>query len=488
VRTISTEESADWRARDAIPRRNPVSALLLRRISLNNPDVPAPPTHAKRRRKARTEPLVAVFSEADFAPLLWERIAPLVELFHQIEGRNGARVPKRMISAIQDKAHEIETFLDDYDARGNRRFAPITEFVACVRGFAEFERTIQHVISRFSGYHAGKPTELDGEFLEEASRTLAFANLSLRKLLAATVKEVASMAGRRVRRPSRARKASHEPLPRVRLPHDVAELPSLHEESKIAELGALYLAHKHTLDKLSDRRRFDDVKKMRRYVLEVSDEEQCRFFQTRIHNLQSKYDTFVKSTEAEKKDVDLRRFRGFVSITLHLMECMTQLVHFYERHENDIRGEEVKNRVAALIDKDQVLDRAVNFCLYFAHSYLNAGAPLADELVKRYTSQDRIDLELPPGVVLHIRPAALIAGIVKHHGTPVNVSIGRDTKYAGSVLDMLMAAGANAGVRTMTFEGDRRPLEDIRKLFEHRLGEDGLAGFPKELSYLRPGS
>ena len=110
---------------------------------------------------------------------------------------------------------------------------------------------------------------------------------------------------------------------------------------------------------------------MRRYVLEVSDEEQCRFFQTRIHNLQSKYDTFVKATEAEQRDPDLKRFRGYVSITLHLIECMTQLVHFYERHENDIRGEQVKNRIAALIDKDEVLDRALNFCLYFTHAYLN---------------------------------------------------------------------------------------------------------------------
>ena len=257
------------------------------------------------------------------------------------------------------------------------------------------------------------------------------------------------------------------------------------DAEKIAELASLYIAHKYALDKLFDGRRVTEVAAMRRYVLEVSDEEQCRYFQTRIHNLQSKYDTFVKATEAERQDADLKRFRGYVAIALHLLECMTQLVHFYQRHENDIRGEQVKNRIASLIDKDAVLDRALNFCLYYTHAYLAEGLPLAQSLVKRYTSQERIILELPDGVHIHIRPASLIAEVVKHHGTPVTVTIGSDTRYAGSVLDVLMAAGANSGDRKIAFEGDTAPLRDLSLLFEQRLGEDGLSRFPRQLSYLK---
>ena len=51
-----------------------------------------------------------------------------------------------------------------------------------------------------------------------------------------------------------------------------------------------------------------------------------------------------------------------------------------------------------------------------------------------------------------------------------------------------MAAGANAGARKITFEGDRLPLEDLAVLFQHRLGEDGLDGLPDRLAYLRTGS
>jgi hypothetical protein len=430
-----------------------------------------------------------VFTEAEFTPLLLERMLPLLQLCEEaVPETNGSHISKSLTSAIEDKAHDVVTFLDDHDARSNRTFAALTEFVACARGFAEIDHTIQHILARFAFYHAGTVAALDGPFLEEVGRTLEFADRSLRKLLDATAREAESFAGRAIRRRRRVAKDPPARVPRFRLPNDIDDVVPMNEHQKVAELASLYLAHKHALDKLSECRKFDDVAAMRRYVLEVSDEEQCRFFQTRIHNLQSKYDTFVKSTEAEKNDPDLKRFRGFVSITLHLIECMTQLVHFYERHENDIRGEEIKNRIAGLIDKDQVLDRALNFCLFYAHSYLNAGALLAEDLVRRYTSQDRVELELPQGIVLHIRPASLIAEIVKHHATPVTIIIGSDSRYAGSVLDILMAAGANAGQRKIIFEGDCRPLDDLKRLFEHRLGEHGLSGFPDQLAYLRPGS
>lgn len=449
--------------------------------------MPGPTTDSKRRvRKESTESLVALFSEREFAPLLSKRIQPLLGLCHEIRpARNASRIPKRIVSAIEDAAHEVETFLDDYDARSNKAFATLTEFVACVRGFAEIDHTIQHVLVRFPTYRSADASGFDQRFLEEAAKTLNFADVSLRKLIDATVKEAASSTGRGIPRRKQGGAEAPERARRFHLPHDIDEVAAMNDREKVAELASLYIAHKYALDKLFDGNRVEDVASMRRYVLEVSDEEQCRYFQTRIHNLQSKYDTFVKATAAEQLDPDLKRFRGYVAIALHLIECMTQLVHFYQRHENDIRGELVKNRIAALIDKDEVLDRALNFCLYYTHAFLREGLPLAEGLVQRYTSQERILLELPEGVHIHIRPASLIAEIVKHHGTPVRVTIGGETRYAGSALDVLMAAGANSGDRKIAFEGDTAPLRDLSLLFEHRLGEDGLSRFPRQLSYLK---
>ena len=361
----------------------------------------------------------------------------------------------------------------------------MTGVQTCALPISEIARTIQHVLVRFPTYHASGVSEPDGAFLREVARTLTFADTSLRRLLHATLEEAAAAMGRALPRRRRERAEAPDRGRRYLLPHDIDEVAAMNDREKIAELASLYIAHKYALDKLFDGRRVTDVAAMRRYVLEVSDEEQCRYFQTRIHNLQSKYDTFVKATAAEQQDPDLKRFRGYVALALHLIECMTRLVHFYERHENDVRSEQVKNRIAALIDKDEVLDRALNFCLYYTHAYLEEGLPVAEGLVERYTSQERIVLELPEGVHIHIRPASLIAGIVKHHGTPVRVTIGSDTRYAGSALDVLMAAGANSGNRRIIFEGDTAPLRDLRLLFDHRLGEDGLSRFPRRLSYLK---
>jgi phosphotransferase system HPr-like phosphotransfer protein len=162
---------------------------------------------------------------------------------------------------------------------------------------------------------------------------------------------------------------------------------------------------------------------------------------------------------------------------------MVELVHFYERHENDIRSQEAKNRIAAIIKKDEVLDKILNFSLYYLHVYVDLGAPIAEALLVRYTKQTQVTLKIPEGVYLHARPVSLITRIVSHHGTPVNLRLGEVTCYAGSIINVLMAVGANATVREVSFEGDHAPLTDLRLFFEHGLGE-GPNPLPKSLAYL----
>jgi hypothetical protein len=49
---------------------------------------------------------------------------------------------------------------------------------------------------------------------------------------------------------------------------------------------------------------------------------------------------------------------------------------------------------------------------------------------------------------------------------------------------VLICAGSNPEARTCRFRGDARPLRDLRRLFEARLGEEGLDALPAELGYL----
>lgn len=432
-----------------------------------------------------SDSLEEVLAEAELLPVIWERLRPLGRLravirAHAVEGG----LPKRVFSALEDVTHDVETYLDDHDARSNRTFSLLTEFVACARGFARLGHTIQHFLTRFEKYAFATDLKAYDDFLEDARATLTFVVTSLTTLLDGILAEAARIVGKPVPQEAGSAAELADKLPRMRLPHNLDEGATRSDREKIAEIASQFIAHKSTLDRLSPGRRFDDRDAMRTFILDIADEEQCRFFETKIHNLQSRYDTFVKATEAEAKDPDVKRMRGYVAITLHLLECMTEFVHFYERHEDDIRNEAAKNRIAEMINKDMVLDRICNFALYRAHMFINEAAPLAHDLVKRYTSQGRVELTLPTGVVLHARPVALITKVVNHHGTPVSMTIGRTTVYAGSILKVLMASGANVGERVIIFEGDVRPLDDLKLLFEHRLGEDGVAGLPAAIAYL----
>ena len=83
---------------------------------------------------------------------------------------------------------------------------------------------------------------------------------------------------------------------------------------------------------------------------------------------------------------------------------------------------------------------------------------------------------------IHARPAALITKIVNHHGTPVTLTIGGETCYAGSITKVMLLAGSQHAVREVTFTGDAAPIGDLERLFDGGLGESGA--LPDELAYL----
>lgn len=75
-----------------------------------------------------------VFFEADFVPLR-ERLQPLVQIRNHLRLEAPSGLTKRAFAATEEVTHDLETFLDDYDARSNVTFSTVTEFIASARGF-----------------------------------------------------------------------------------------------------------------------------------------------------------------------------------------------------------------------------------------------------------------------------------------------------------------------------------------------------------------
>jgi phosphotransferase system HPr-like phosphotransfer protein len=425
-------------------------------------------------------------SEQEFLPLLRRRVEPLLVVYHLVQriGDSSGDRARSLCTDVRRLVTEFVFFLEDHGARGNRLYSALAEYAAGVRGFANMGRHLTHMEARL-GDELPLPASTDGGETLRADVTATFG--FVREALQALTHQLFEEIQRVVNVPvplDTAPLGLGEPDVGPRLPQDLGEESVPQKERWISEIASKFLAHKEVLDRQSQVTEWVDPDAMRTFVLEVSDEQQVRFFCTRIHNLLSRYDTYIRGTSVEGLDPSLPLFRRHVVITLHVLEVMIELVHFYERHENEVRCEQVKNRIAELVDKQRVLDCILNFCLNHLHRYMEKMAPLAEDLVRRYTRQTRIHLTIPEGVHLHARPVSLLTRIVNHYGTPVHMSVGETVCYAGSILEVLMAVGSNPGVRDVTFEGDDKPLADLARLFELGLGESDNP-LPADLSYLR---
>src|SRR5439155_2431811 len=214
-------------------------------------------------------------------------------------------------------------------------------------------------------------------------------------------------------------------------------------------------------------------------------EEQARVYEAAVHNLQSAYDTWVKNTRIEAGDSRLPKLRGHASAALHLLEAVTHLVHFVERHESKNRDEAIVRRIAALVNRGEVRDVTLNHLLFHAALFMRRGRSLAEDLLPSYTNVLVLQVDLREDLTLHARPAALIVGIVNRYGTPVELEVGGRVCNAASILDMMVTVGSNPDARRLLFRGDENPLRDIDMLFRSGLGEEGLDKLPPALAYLR---
>jgi hypothetical protein len=232
-------------------------------------------------------------------------------------------------------------------------------------------------------------------------------------------------------------------------------------------------------------RRIEDPRARRELLERVCSEEQARVYEATVHNLQSAYDTHIKNTVIESRDERLPLLRGHTSAALHLLEAVTYLTHFVERHESGLRNEESERRIRDLIDRFEVQEVTLNDLLFWANRFMQSGRSLAEDLLPSYTNVRELVVELDEDLQLHARPAALIVGIVGHYGTPVELELGRVTCNAGSILDLIVTVGSHPEARRFLFRGDEKPLRDIGLLFQHGLGEHGIDSLPDDLGYLR---
>jgi len=430
-------------------------------------------------------PLEEIVPESTFAGLLQRRSDFLVRLSNVLATLAADRWSKSSFYRLASEADALESFLDDFGAKFNRSYALTRELVASVRWLAHAGISVRHFEGRFESY--GLPASLDAgdaEALQHSLQKVArFLAESLRVLLErlkgeferiGVVWSVDVLADDQLA-------ASGA---RQRLPRNVDQEEILDENQKIAEIASKYIAACSMLGDLGQSE-IADADDRRRRLSSVCREEHARVYEATVHNLQSAYDTYIKNTVVESRDPRLTLLRGHLSGALHLLEAVTFLTHFVERHDQGVRDLASVQVISEAVQRSAVQDLILNHLLHWSNHLLQHGRPMAEDLLPSYITLQELQVDLPRNVRLHARPAALIVNIVSHHGTPVEMQVGTHRCNAGSILELLVAVGSNPEANSYTFRGDVNPLRDIALLFESGLGEDGIENLPQALHYLR---
>ncbi|MBK7642656.1 MAG: HPr family phosphocarrier protein [Planctomycetes bacterium] len=430
-------------------------------------------------------PLEEIISEKAFALEVGER----AESFFSLSSALLARTEdwgRGAFFQLTSEADGLESQLDDHGARYNRTFSFLRELVASLRGFSQAGFSMAHLERRLPTYGVSLAPREREQVLRDIASSRKFLEQTARVLLESLRKEAHALG---IPLPSAtADEVMHgDAGPRRMLPRNMGQEDLDDDEQRVAEVASKYLQACEMLEETGIHRILDERERdlwLGRHCSEV----QARVYEATVHNLQSTYDTHVKNSPAEASDARLSRLRGHVSAALHLLESVTHLAHFVERHESGQRNEELEARIGAVVKRSEVREQTLNHLLYWAAVILKRGRPLAEDLLPSYTNLQVLEVELPPSVSMHARPAALIVSIVNHFGTPVEMEVAGARCNAASILELLVAVGSHPNARRYVFHGDIKPLTDIKLLFEYSVGEKGMDGLPPELAYLRDDS
>jgi len=400
-------------------------------------------------------------------------------------------IAKKLYSKLITSSHLVEDFLDFHGAKNNREWILYRELTAAVRHFSLAGYTQKHIYNRIDFYEFEKK---DDTFVHESRDTLLMIQGTL-QLAAPVILQEAVKLGITV--PAMGYEPGYFPgiATGEQLEHNIDDQESRpHQQQKILTIIASdFLALVDRFEPFAFYERYS-ITQIRTIVPDKINEVEIRQFEMLLHNLQSSFDSYVIHGGFFHGNRKLKQLRSHFSIVFHLLQVMGRLLHFYERHLHDVEYKNVYKSVSKalteLIDPDVLLDRAVNYCLFYAWQFLSSGKRLASEVLNENIDRDSIIVGIPQERGFHSRPSLLVAKIVQYYGGEVELLVGSDRFDASSVLDVQWAGGKikKEELEQVIFEGDSRALADIKILASVNYGEDHIGKgvpLPKELFYLR---
>ncbi|MBC8200071.1 MAG: HPr family phosphocarrier protein [Desulfobacteraceae bacterium] len=395
---------------------------------------------------------------------------------------------KRLYSKLISTSQLLEDFLDFHGAKNNSNWYLYREFTASVRHLSIASYSYKHISNRLVFYDLVN-TE---SFEKEGEITFDFLTSSIMKMAPIILDEAKHL---NIPIPDDTFKPAYFPtIPTDEmLDYNIDDKDKDQQKKHIVKIASEFLSIAGNFDQLG----FYEPYSMEEILTIVPDkinEVEIRRFEMLAHNLQSSFDTYVIHGGFRFGNRRLKQLRGYISVVFHLLQMIGRLLHFYERHlyEAGYKNiyKKVQDRLASLIDTSTLLDRIINYGLYYVCHFLMTGKALARDILNENIERSSITVGIPVKLGFHSRPSLLVAKIVQHYGGQVELCIKSDRFDASSVLDIQWAGGKiqNENINKVTFEGDTRALKDIEMLASVNYGEDTMGKgvpLPEELNYLR---
>jgi phosphotransferase system HPr-like phosphotransfer protein len=397
---------------------------------------------------------------------------------------------KKFYSKLITTSHILEDFLDFHGAKKNKEWVFYRELSATVRHLSLACYSQAHFLNRFGFYSLGNGNK--EMFKKEASNTLQIIQDSLKLAVPVILAEAKRLD---ITIPKTGYNLGYFPgiSSTQQLDHNIDDFNTKGQQKQnLTRISSEFLEVVKEFEPFLFYERYD-LKTINKLVPEKINEVIIRSFEMKIHNIQSSFDSYVVNTKSSSENILLDQLRSHFSIVFHILQVMGRLLHFYERHLYNIGFKDVYKSVSVdlseLIDPDVLLDRAVNFCLFYAGKFLSSGKDIASQILNENMETSTIQVGIPKDRGFHSRPSLLVAKIVQHYGGEVTLKVGEDSFDASSVLDIQWAGGKikKEEVEIVMFKGDSRSLNDLAILADVNYGEDHMGKgipLPKELSYL----
>ena len=394
---------------------------------------------------------------------------------------------KKLYSKLISSSMLLEDFLDFHGAKNNKDWYYYRELAAAVRHLSLGANFQKHLSNRLLFYDLSNYSD----FQKDGEVTLEFLTQTLAKM-APVILDEARLHNILIPEDQ----FNNDDFPSITtsdlLRYDIDDQDKDLQKKHIVKIASEFLNITKDFDQLKfyEPYQYEDILSL---VPDKVDEVEIRRYEMLLHSLQSSFDTYVIHGGFRYGNRKLKQLRGAFSVVFHLLQMVGRLLHFYERHLHEAGYKNtykiIQDRLAALINPATLLDRTINYGLFYACHFLTNGQELAREILNENIERAKIRVNIPQKLGFHARPSLLVAKIVQHYGGQVELSLGDDRFDASSVLDIQWAGGKiqKENLQEVVFEGDARTLKDIEILAGVNYGEDTMGKgvpLPVELKYL----